>query len=82
MFSIQASIQPYRCIMAQHGRGMAGHPDEEQIRRNAFRNLREFTRAITEFIEEYQKNPRPFVWSVDANAILRKVAKLRQLQAK
>ena len=61
---------------------MAGHPGEEQIRRNAFRNFREFTKAITEFIEEYQKNPRPFVWAVDANAILRKVAKLRQLQAK
>jgi transposase len=55
---------------------------KKQIRRNSFRNVRELTTAITEFVEEYQKNPRPFVWTVDADEILRKVAKLRQLQAK
>jgi len=55
---------------------------KKQIRRNSFRNVRELTRAITEFVEEYQKNPHPFVWTVNANEILRKVTKLRQLQAK
>jgi hypothetical protein len=49
---------------------------------NSFRNVRELTRAMTEFVEEYQKNPHPFVWTVNANEILRKVTKLRQLQAK
>jgi transposase len=55
---------------------------KKQIRRSSFRNVRELTKAITEFVAEYQKNPRPFVWTVNANEILRKVAKLRQLQAK
>jgi len=37
--------------------------------------------AIKEFVAEYQKNPHPFVWTANADDILRKVAKLRQLQA-
>ena len=38
-------------------------------------------RAINEFVVEYQKDPRPFVWTVDAGEILRKVARLRRLEA-
>ena len=54
---------------------------EKQIRRNSFPHERALVRAIREFVAEYQKNPRPFVWTVDADEILRKVAKLRRLQA-
>jgi transposase len=54
---------------------------EKQIRRNSFPNATALTKAIREFVKEYQKHPRPFVWTVDADEILRKVAKLRQLQA-
>jgi transposase len=53
---------------------------QKQIRRNSFPHERALIIAIKEFVAEYQKNPRPFVWTVDANEILRKVAKLRQLQ--
>lgn len=53
----------------------------KQIRRNSFRHKTALVRAIKEFVTEYQKNPRPFVWTVDADEILRKVAKLRRLQA-
>jgi transposase len=54
---------------------------EKQIRRNSFPHEMALIRAIKEFVAEYQKSPRPFVWKVDADEILRKVAKLRQLQA-
>jgi transposase len=54
----------------------------KQIRRNPFPHEIALIRAINEFVTEYQKNPRPFVWTVDADEILRKVAKLRQLQAR
>lgn len=53
---------------------------EKQIRRNSFRNVRELTRAIREFVDEYEKHPHPFVWTAKADSIVRKVAKLRQLQ--
>jgi transposase len=54
---------------------------KKQIRRNSFGNTNDVIRAINEFVAEYQKNPRPFVWTVDADEILRKVAKLRRLEA-
>ena len=54
---------------------------KKQIRRNSFGNVNDVIRAINEFVETYQKNPRPFVWKVEADEILRKVAKLRRLEA-
>lgn len=54
---------------------------QKQIRRNSFPNVIALIKAVNEFVGEYQKNPRPFVWTVNADEVLRKVAKLRQLQA-
>lgn len=53
---------------------------EKQIRRNVFPHTKALIKAIKEFVAEYQKSPRPFVWTVDADDILRKVARIRQLQ--
>ena len=52
-----------------------------QIRRNSFSSVAALIKAVNEFVAEYQKNPHPFVWTVDADEILRKVAKLRRLEA-
>jgi transposase len=54
---------------------------EKQIKRNSFPGVNALIRAVNDFVAEYQKNPHPFVWTVDADEILRKVAKLRQLQS-
>ena len=54
---------------------------EKQIRRNSFPGVNALIKAVNGFVAEYQTNPHPFVWTVDADEILRKVAKLRQLQA-
>jgi transposase len=53
----------------------------KQIKRNSFSGVRALTKAINEFVAEYQKNPHPFVWTANADDILRKIAKLRQLQS-
>lgn len=54
---------------------------KRQIRRNSFGSVSDLVKAINEFTAMYQKNPRPFVWTVKADEILRKVARLRELQA-
>ena len=54
---------------------------EKQIKRNSFPNIVALITAIKEFVAEYQKNPHPFVWIANADDILRKIARLRQLQA-
>lgn len=53
---------------------------EKQRKRNSFPRVRALVKAIREFIMEYQKSPHPFVWTAKADTILRKVARLRQLQ--
>mgnify|MGYP001089917753 CR=1 FL=1 len=53
---------------------------KRQIKRNSFRNVNELIKAINEFVATYQKNPRPFIWTVKADEIIRKVARLRELQ--
>jgi len=54
---------------------------KKQIRRNSFGNTNDVIRAVNEFVETYQENPRPFIWKVNADEIIRKVARLRNLQA-
>jgi transposase len=54
---------------------------KKQITRNSFPSVRALIKAINEFVAEYQKNPHPFVWAADADELLRKIAKLRQLQS-
>ena len=53
---------------------------EKQIKRNSFPGVKVLIKAINEFVAEYQKNPHPFVWTANADDILRKIATLRQLQ--
>ncbi len=53
---------------------------KKQIRRNSFRNVNDVIRAINEFVETYGENPRPFIWKVKADEIIRKVARLRNLE--
>jgi transposase len=46
---------------------------EKQIRRGVFRSVAELERAIVEYLEHHNANPKPFVWTTDADLILRRV---------
>ena len=49
---------------------------ERRIRRGIFRSVRELTHAIYNFLNHYNENPRPFVWTKTADQILSKLAPL------
>jgi len=46
---------------------------EKRIRRGAFRSVAALEQAIREYLEEHNRNPRPFVWTADADLILGRV---------
>ncbi|HEX4614148.1 MAG TPA: IS630 family transposase [Urbifossiella sp.] len=46
---------------------------ERRIRRGIFRSVDELGRAIEDYLATHNTNPRPFVWTKDADLILRKV---------
>jgi transposase len=51
---------------------------EDRIRRGVFRSVPELVAAIHDYLEHHNADPKPFVWTASATAILEKVARGRQ----
>jgi transposase len=51
---------------------------ERRIRRGAFRSVGELERAIEDYLQTHNRDPRPFIWTKDADLILRKVQKVAE----
>jgi transposase len=49
---------------------------ERRIRRGAFKSVEELETAIESYLATHNTNPKPFVWTKDADLILRKVQKV------
>ena len=45
----------------------------KRIRRGAFRSVQALEKAIRDYLEQYNKNPKPFKWTATADLILEKV---------
>ena len=50
----------------------------DQIRCGVFKSVAELETAIQEYLEHHNADPKPFVWTASATAILEKVARGRQ----
>lgn len=48
---------------------------EKQIRRGVFRSTRQLEQTIQKYLETYNQEPKPFVWSKSADEILESVAR-------
>jgi transposase len=46
---------------------------EKRIRRGVFRSVKELEQAIYDYIEHNNNNPKPFVWTKNADQIIKKV---------
>lgn len=51
---------------------------ERRIRRDAFHSVTELERAIADYLQAHNKEPRPFIWTKSADVILNKVRKLAE----
>jgi transposase len=49
---------------------------EKRIRRGSFRSVKSLEQAIMEYLENHNKEPKPFVWTATAEKILERVAKV------
>ena len=52
---------------------------DKRLRRGVFRSVRELITAIHEFLEIYNEDPKPFVWTASANKILQKVRRSKAI---
>ena len=51
---------------------------EQRIRRGVFNSVADLEKAIMDYLEQHNANPKPFVWTASAGAILEKVARAKQ----
>jgi putative transposase len=49
---------------------------QQAIRRGRFRSVRELIRRIEEFVQHYNRQSRPFVWTATADSIFQKLTRL------
>jgi transposase len=49
---------------------------EKRLRRGAFRSVPSLEQAITEYLAQHNRNPKPFVWTADADLILNRVKRV------
>lgn len=51
---------------------------QKAIRRGTFRSVKELITKIQEYVDRYNRHPRPFVWTATADSIFEKIARLTQ----
>src|ERR1700679_3701321 len=51
---------------------------QKQIRRGVFHSVKELEEAILDYLENYNKNPKPFIWTKSAKDILEKVIRAKE----
>ncbi|QEL19604.1 hypothetical protein PX52LOC_06680 [Limnoglobus roseus] len=62
-------LQPVRVNMAI---------TEDRIRRGVFTRVPQLERAIHDYLAEHNTNPKPFVWTADADSILDRLKRVIQ----
>lgn len=50
---------------------------QQRLRRGVFKSVAELKEAITNYIDEHNQNPKPFVWTATAQKIIEKVGRAR-----
>jgi len=56
-----------------------GRITAERIRRGVFKSVTELETAIQEYLDHHNADPKPFIWTASATAIIEKVARGRQV---
>jgi hypothetical protein len=56
-----------------------GHLDHKAIRRGVFRSVADQEAAIHAFLETWNRNPKPFVWTATVESIQEKLTRCRRI---
>jgi transposase len=51
----------------------------KRIRRGSFKNVKELIKAIKQYIESHNQNPKVFVWTASVESIMTKISKCKDL---
>jgi len=51
---------------------------DKRIRRGSFHNLPALIRAINDYLDNHNQNPKVFVWSASVEQLMAKIAKCKE----
>jgi hypothetical protein len=51
---------------------------QQAIRRGTFSSVKELVNKIQQYVEQYNRHPKPFMWTATAESILAKIQRLCQ----
>ena len=57
-------------LLAQRGRDLLRQAHQRRLKRGVFHSLVALQTAINRFVETHNRDPKPFVWKADPNAII------------
>jgi hypothetical protein len=49
----------------------------KRIRRGSFKNVKELVKAIKQYIESHNQNPKLFVWTASVESIMKKISNVK-----
>ena len=55
-----------------------GELTSKRVRRGTFFSVEELPKAIMEFLEAWNEDPKPFVWTATVDSIMEKLSRCRQ----
>ena len=55
-----------------------GELTSKRVRRGSFNSVGDLKKAIGEFLDAWNENPRPFLWTASVESIQQKLARCRQ----
>ena len=55
-----------------------GELTSKRVRRGSFRSVKDLQKAIMDFLETWNENPQPFVWTATVESIKAKLSRCRQ----
>lgn len=74
-------LTPTSCSWANAVETFFAAPTRRRVQRGVFRSLVDLQTAINRYLGEYNRKPRPFVWTADPDRIIEKLSRGHQLLA-
>ena len=72
-------LHPNLLLLAQRGGGLLRKLTKRRLKRSIFRSVLDLQAAINRFLEDYNRQPKPFVWTKDPGQIIAAVKRGHQM---
>jgi hypothetical protein len=73
--ALRLPLHAHQLVVAKPRRALVRRADHEELRRGTHRSIRQVNTDIRAWIDTWNEDPRPFVWTKTADQILDSIAR-------